>query len=138
MPHLLCFTDEELDVFARAADAMTAQLGKPVLAEILAEEDIGAECVIFALPLQPGEPDDDVVKVNLGGAQARFVGNCGGLALDDEALECALLWAVQRSDLAGVRFIRLDAQGEEVAWGAQLADILPPAFSQAAEAPEEA
>jgi len=127
MSRLLCFTDAELDVFARTADAMTAQLGKPVLAEIIAEDDIGAECMIFALPLQPGEADDDVVKVNLGGAQARFVGNCGGLAMDDEALECALLWAVQLSDLHGVRFILLDAAGEEVAWGAELADILPSA-----------
>jgi len=125
MSRLLCFTDAELDGFARAADAMTARMGKPVLAEIIAEDDIGAECVIFALPLQPGEADDDIVKVNLGGAQARFVGNCGGLAMDDEALECALLWAVQLSDLHGVRFIRLDAAGEEVAWGAELADILP-------------
>jgi len=127
MSRLLCFTDAELDVFARTADAMTAQLGKPVLAEIIAEDDIGAECMIFALPLQPGEADNDVVKVNLGGAQARFVGNCGGLAMDDEALECALLWAVQLSDLHGVRFILLDAAGEEVAWGAELADILPSA-----------
>jgi len=75
--------------------------------------------------LQPGEADDDVVKVSLGGPQARFVGNCGGLAMDDDALECVLLWAVQLSDLHGVRFIRLDAAGEEVAWGAELADILP-------------
>jgi len=130
MPRILCFTDAELDVFAGVADAMTANLGKPVLAEILAEDEIGAECIVFALPLQPGEPDDDVVKVSLGGAQARFVGNCGGLAMDDEALECALLWAVQLSDLDGVRFIRLDAQGEEVAWGAELADILPFAVAE--------
>jgi len=130
MPRLLCFTDDELDVFARTADAMTANLGKPVLAEILTEDEIGAECIVFALPLQPGEADDDVVKVSLGGAQARFVGNCGGLALDDEALECALLWAVQLSNLDGVRFIRLDAAGEEVAWGATLADILPFALAE--------
>jgi len=132
MPPLLCFTDDELDVFARVADAMTANLGKPVLAEIVAEDEIGAQCVLFALPLQPGEADDDVVKVSLGGAQARFVGNCGGLAIDDEALECALLWAVQRSNLGGVRFIRLDAQGEEVAWGATLAEILPFAIAKPA------
>jgi len=125
MPRLLSFTDTELDAFARAADAMTADLGKPVLAEILDEDDIGAQCVIFALPLQPGESDEDVVKVILGGAQARFVGNCGGLAMDGEPLECALLWAVQLSDLHGVRYIKLDATGEEVAWSAQLSEILP-------------
>jgi len=125
MPSLLTFTDAELDTLAQTADAMTAQLGKPVLAEIIAEDDIGAECVLFALPLQPGEADDDVVKVVLGGGHARFVGNGGGLALGDEALECALLWAVQLSDLPGVRFIKLDETGEEVAWSDALEDILP-------------
>jgi len=128
MPRLLCFTDAELDVFARTADAMTADLGKPVLAEIIAEDDIGAECVLFALPLQPGETDEGVTKVSLGGPQARFVGNCGGLGMDEEPLECALLWAVQLSDLHGVRYVKLDDTGEEVAWSAELAEILPVAL----------
>jgi len=127
MSLILCFTDAELDILARTADAMSAHMGKPVLAEIIAEDDIGAECVIFALPLQPGETDDDIVKVNLGGPHARFIGNCGGLALDEDALECVLLWAVQLSDLPGVRFIKLDAAGEEVAWS----DTLTHTFLQA-------
>jgi len=125
MPSLLSFTDAELDTLAQTADAMTAQLGKPVLAEIIAEDEIGAECVLFALPLQPGEADDDIVKVVLGGEHARFIGNCGGLVLGEDALECALLWAVQLSSLPGVRFIKLDETGEEIAWGTEVADILP-------------
>jgi len=126
----LRFTDDELDLLARTVDAMSAYMGKPVLAEIIAETDIDAECLLVALPLQPAESEDGKVLVNLGGANARFVGNRGGLPIPEDMLACELLWAVQLSDLEGARYIKLDRTGEEVAWTAELAEILPFALTE--------
>lgn len=126
----LQFTENELDLLARTADAMSAYMGKPVLAEVIVEDDIGGECVIFAVPLQPGDEDEDCVKVNLGGPDARFLGNRGGLPLDEDALECEFLWAIQLTDVGDIRFIKLDHDGEEVAWVAELSDILPFGLSE--------
>ena len=121
----LSFTDSEIDLLARTADALSAYMGKPVVAEVIADAEIGAECVLFALPLTPDDNRDDIVKVSIGGADARFVGNRGGLSADDEPIECEFLWGIQLSDLEGVRFIKLDGTGEEVAWTSDLRDILP-------------
>lgn len=122
----LNFSEAEIDLLARTADALSAYMGKPVLAEILNDVEMGAECVLFGVPLAPGDERDDIVKVVLGGEEARFAGNRGGLSKDDsDPLECEFLWAIQLSDVEGVRFIKLDATGEEVAWTNELRDILP-------------
>ncbi|TCU99054.1 hypothetical protein EV686_104153 [Paracandidimonas soli] len=122
----LSFTESEIDLLARTADALSAYMGKPVLAEIIDDADIGAECVLFAVPLAPGDEREDIVKVTIGGEDARFVGNRGGLSADDDdPMECEFLWGIQLSDLEGVRFIKLDGTGEEVAWTSDLRDILP-------------
>lgn len=126
----LQFTENELDLLARTADAMSAYMGKPVLAEVIVEDDIGAECVIFAVPLQPGDEDEDCVKVSLGGPDARYLGNRGGLPLDADALECEFLWAIQLANVGDIRFIKLDRDGEEVAWVAELSEILPFGLSE--------
>src|SRR5690606_5064132 len=126
MSTTLRFTDTEADLLGRTADALSAYTGKPIIAEIVANDEAGYEWVLFARPLTPGETTDDTPTVQAGGPGARFLGNLGGLSLDgDDPLECELLWAIQLSDLEGVRFIKVDGNGDEVAWTEELADILP-------------
>jgi len=122
----LAFTPAEADLLGRTADALCAYMGKPVIAEIVAEPDEGYEWVLFALPLSPQDEDGDVPRIQAGGPGARFLGNCGGLDLSDgQPVDCEFLWAVQLSDLEGVRYIKVDAQGEEIGWTDTLADLLP-------------
>ncbi len=44
---------------------------------------------------------------------------------DDDVFDCEYLWAIQLSDLEGVRFIKVDQDGEEIAWSENLRDVLP-------------
>ena len=123
---MLTFTAAEADLLGRTADALCAYMGRPVVAEIVPEAEEGYEWVLFALPLAPQDEDGDVPRIQVGGPGARFLGNSGGLDLSDgQPLDCEFLWAVQLSDLEGVRYIKVDAQGEEVAWTDTLTDLLP-------------
>ena len=132
----LVFTADELDLLGRTADALSAYMGKPVLAEIMNAEETGFEWVVFAVPLDVQDNPDDHVVVQIGGADARFVGNTGGMTISDgEVFDCEYLWAIQLSDLEGVRFIKVDQEGDEVAWTDTLQDILP--FIMADEAPAD-
>lgn len=122
----LVFTAEELDLLGRTADALSAYMGKPVLAEIMDAQETGFEWVIFAVPLDVHDNPDDYVLVQIGGAGARYVGNTGGMTIsDDEVYDCEYLWAIQLSDIDGVRYIKVDQEGDEVAWADKLQDILP-------------
>jgi len=122
----LRFTDDELDLIGRTADALSAYMGKPVLAEVIDAEDTGFEWVIFAVPLDIQDSPDDIVVVQVGGSGARIIGNQGGLVIaDGDIFECEYLWAIQLSDLEGVRFIKVDQEGEEIAWSENLRDVLP-------------
>ncbi|HEY9279781.1 MAG TPA: hypothetical protein VIP51_06885 [Eoetvoesiella sp.] len=122
----LIFTPDELDLLGRTADALSAYMGKPVLAEVIDAEETGFEWVLFAVPLGTDEVTDDVVVVQVGGNGARIIGNQGGLSIDDgDIYDCEYLWAVQLSDLEGVRYIKIDQQGEEIAWSDELRNILP-------------
>ena len=138
MPLSLAFTPAEADLLGRTADALCAWLGKPVIAEIVSEPDEGYEWALFAMPLGPKDEDGDRPRVQAGGPGARFLGSCGGLDLDDgQAVDCELLWAVQLSDLESVRYIKVDAQGEEVAWTDTLTDLLPFDLQEAEASPDD-
>ncbi|NYT58878.1 hypothetical protein H0A65_08070 [Alcaligenaceae bacterium] len=122
----LVFTDEELDLLGRTADAMSAYMGKPVLAEIMDADETGFEWVIFAVPLDIQDNPDDHVVVEIGGANARYAGNTGGMTMKEgDVFDCEYLWAIQLSDLEGVRYIKVDHEGDEIAWTDRLQDILP-------------
>ncbi|HUH60707.1 MAG TPA: hypothetical protein VL001_11620 [Candidimonas sp.] len=126
----LTFTADELDLLGRTADALSAYMGKPVLAEVIDAEETGFEWVIFAVPLDIQDNPADIVLVQVGGPGAKILGNQGGLDLvDGEVYDCEYLWSIQLSDLEGVRFIKVDTEGEEIAWTANLHDILPFAMS---------
>ncbi|MCD0504390.1 hypothetical protein [Bordetella petrii] len=119
------FSSQELDMLAKTADALSAYLGKPVLAEVVLGEE-GTEWVTFGVPAAEGAPADDQPHVQMGGPQARLLGNRGGLdPADDDTYDCLYLWAVQITLAEGERFVKLDQAGEEAAWSDDLADVLP-------------
>lgn len=119
------FSTQELDMLAKTADALSAYLGKPVLAEVELGEE-GTEWVTFGIPLGQDAPDDEQPHVQLGGPAARLLGNRGGLdPSDDDTYDCLYLWAIQITLAQGERFVKLDQQGEEAAWSDELADVLP-------------
>jgi len=134
----LTFTDTEAGLLGRTADALSAYMGKPVIAEIITEAEEGFEWVLFAVPLAPGEDAAERRVVQAGGPGARFLGSRGGLALeDDQPLECEFLWAIQLCGLEGVRFIKVDGDGEGAAWTDTLADVLPFAMDEAPSAADD-
>ena len=119
------FSPQELDMLAKTADALSAYMGKPVLAEVVLGDE-GTEWVTFGVPLAQGAVADDQPHVQLGGPQARLLGNRGGLdPADNDAYDCLYLWAVQITLAEGERFVKLDQSGEEAAWSDDLADVLP-------------
>lgn len=149
----LRFTQTELDMLAKTADALTAYLGRPVLAEVDADED-GAEWVTFGSTLDVKDPhaapsglaapqegasaverpggkkdrsagDEDRLHVQLGGKEARLLGQSGGLPESADAYDCLYLLAIQLSANKGERFVKIDEDGEESAWSDELADVLP-------------
>ena len=122
----LVFTADELDLIGRTADALSAYMGKAVLAEVIDADETGFEWALFAVPLDVQDKADDLVIVQVGGPGARIIGNQGGMAIaDGDVFECEYLWAIQLSDLEGVRFIKVDHEGEEIAWSENLRDVLP-------------
>ncbi len=122
----LVFTADELDLIGRTADALSAYMGKPVLAEVVDADETGFEWVLFAVPLDVEDKADDLVIVQVGGPDSRIIGNQGGLVIaDGDVFDCEYLWAIQLSDLEGVRFIKVDQEGEEIAWSESLRDVLP-------------
>ena len=120
------FSTQELDMLAKTADALSAYLGKPVLAEVVLGDE-GTEWVSFGIPVdQNAKHDDEQPHVQLGGPQARLLGNRGGLAPNDsDTYDCLYLWAIQITLTEGERFVKLDQNGEETAWSDDLLDMLP-------------
>lgn len=125
MSKKLQFTTAEADLIGRTADALSAYMGKPVLAEIIVE-DTDFEWALFAIPLKPEDDIEDGVYVQVGGEQAKILGNCGGLDLSDgKPIDCELLWAIQLTDQEQIRFIKIDNTGEEIAWTESILEMLP-------------
>lgn len=123
---MLTFTEHELELLGKTADALSAYMGKPVLAEVDLSED-GFEWVMFGVPLDVNnEADDEIVHIQMAGPSARLLGNAGGL--DDwqqEVYACEFLWGIQLTDQENIRFIRIDYTGEEVQWTETLEEMLP-------------
>src|SRR5699024_9218575 len=125
-PETLTFTDTEIAQLGRTADALSAWLGKPVLGEVVNASETGYEWVLFAIPLLPGQDTDSLVVVQVGGKNARLLGNHGGLKIQpNTTYSCQFLWAIQLSDIKGIRYIKIDQAGDEIAWTNQLEEILP-------------
>ncbi len=134
----LVFTADELETLGRTADALSAYLGRAVLAEVVDAEETGFEWAIFAVPLDKDEDESKFTVVQIGGEGARVLGNRGGLEPDDTAVyACRYLWAVQLTDADPIRFIKVDEEGDEVAWTETLEELLPFALSDDAFVPED-
>src|SRR5690554_5180477 len=98
----LRFTQAEIDLLGRTADAMSAWMGKPVLAQIVDAFETGFEWVLFAVPLLPDQDVIELTVVQVGGPEARIIGNKGGLQIaEGDVYDCEYLWAVQLSDMQG-------------------------------------
>lgn len=125
--NILTFTEHELELLGKTADALSAYMGKPVLAEVDLSED-GFEWVIFGVPLDVNDEaeDEEMVQIQMGGPSARLLGNAGGLNDgQQEVYACEFLWGIQLTDQENIRFIRLDYTGEEVQWSETLEEMLP-------------
>jgi len=128
-----CFSDDELALLAKTADALTAYLGKPILSEVGVAEN-GCEWAAYARPLESGETlGADDVRMQMGGPDARWLGNVGGLNPEKGATyDCVYLWGIQitgEPDGQGARFVRLDHVGDEYGSADELAELLPFGFS---------
>ena len=122
------FSETEIELLAKTADALSAWSGKPVMAETGVTD--GVPWVVFGVPLGTDADDErddqDAARWQMGGPGTEWVGNAGGIApAPDEVYECRLLWAIQITDVEGERFIKLDEQGEVVAWSDELTELLP-------------
>lgn len=136
MTKKLTFTAAEANLLGRTADALSAYMGKPVIAEIVAGEDF--EWAMFAIPLKPEAEPEQGVYVQVGGAGSQVLGNSGGIDLSDgQALDCELLWAIQLTDMEQIRYIKVDASGEEIAWTENLSEMLPFDIQEPHEPSEE-
>src|SRR3546814_2941996 len=94
----------------RSSDVCSSDLmGKPVLAEVADAEETGFEYTVFAIPLETADTEQDKVIVQIGGDKARLLGHKGGLTIrDGDVLSCEYLWAIQLSNMEGIRFIKVD------------------------------
>ena len=123
------FSEAEIELLAKTADALSAWSGKPVMAETGVTDDV--PWVVFGVPLASDgsdrdDEDEDAVHWQMGVPGTEWVGNAGGLApAPDDVFECQLLWAIQITPVEGERFIKLDDRNEVVAWSDQLSDLLP-------------
>ena len=132
----LTFSDAELAMLGKTADALSAYMGAAVLAEVGSTD--GADWVIFGRAL--GEDDaveDDMLHVQIGGAESRVLGERGGLEAEVESYDCAFLWAIQITDDPLDRFVRLDQEGEAFEASTTLAELLPFALNEPELPPED-
>lgn len=122
----LTFSPDELELLVNTVDALSAYMGKPVLAEIDTSED-GYEWIAFGVPLDSQEePDEEAVIMQMGGANARLLGQTA--SLDDfnkVVYDCEFLWGIQITDDEYLRYVRIDHDGDEVEWSEDLSTLLP-------------
>lgn len=119
------FSSSEIELLAKTVEALSAYMGKPVLAEIDVTEE-GYEWIAFATPLEVGkEIDEDAVIMQMGGPAARLVGASALMEdFNQSVYECEFLWGIQIGE-PPLRFTRIDYQGDEVDWSEDLAMLLP-------------
>jgi len=130
----LTFSNTEIELLARTADALSAYIGKPVLAEIMDAEETGYEWVAFAIPLDINEDASNIPVIQIGGANTRLIGSQGGVHLDtNETYSCRFLWAIQCADIGPIRYIKVNQEGDEIGWAEELIELLPFDFTNADE-----
>lgn len=122
----LLFSTDDIELLARTADTLSAYLGKPVLVEVIDATETGFEWAIFAIPLDINEDASDIPVVQIGGANSRLLGSQGGVQINEnETYVCRFMWAIQRADFEDVKYVKINHEGDEHAWGESLQEILP-------------
>jgi len=121
----LRFTEQELKMLGQTADALSAYMGAVILAEVGQGEE--SEWVIFGRAIgQDEEVDEDIFHVQLGGKNARLLGQTGRLdTTPGEAYDCEFLWAIEITDDEDERFVRINQEGEIFDAASDLATLLP-------------
>lgn len=120
----LIFSETELTMLGKTADALSAYMGAAVLAEVGHSDN--ADWVIFGRALGDEDaPAEDTVHVQIGGPGAHILGQKGGLEVDVNTYDCAFLWAIQITDDPEERYVRLDQEGEIFEAAVQLSELLP-------------
>ena len=120
----LTFTDAELTMLGKTADALSAYMGTAILAEVGHTD--GVQWVIFGRALDADERvAEDIVHVQMGGPGTNILGQRGGLQTHQSAYDCAFLWAIEITDDEVERFVRLDPDGEVFDAAPELAMLLP-------------
>src|SRR5690625_6620046 len=110
----LTFSNADIELLARTADALSAYIGKPVLAEIMDAEETGYEWLAFAIPLDINEDDANIPVIQIGGANTRLIGSQGGVHVNaNETYSCRFLWAIQCADIGPIRFIKVNQERSE-------------------------
>ena len=88
-PTPLMFSAQDLILLGKTADSLSAYLGAAVLAEV--GESEGAEWVIFGQVLATDEtPDEDVLRVQLGGKMLDYWGEPVGLRFKTNRMTAAI------------------------------------------------
>ncbi len=124
MNQTLTFSEDELAMLGKTADALSAYMGAAVLAEV-GQTDEG-DWVIFGRVLGDDTPPEaDTLHVQLGGPGAQILGEKGGLDTGADTYDCAFLWAIQITADPEERYIRLDKEGEIFDAASHLSDLLP-------------
>src|SRR5699024_773913 len=122
----LTFSIADIELLARTADALSAYIGKPVLAEIMDAEETGYEWIAFAIPLVINEDDTNIPVIQIGGANARLIGSQGGVHVNaNETYSCRVLWAIQCADIDPIRYIKADVVGDDIGWAGEFIELLP-------------
>lgn len=119
------FTPTEVELLAKIVEALSAYMGKPVLAEIDVTEE-GYEWIAFGTPLEVNKAiEEDTVIMQMGGPAARLVGASALMEdFNQSVYECEFLWGIQIGE-PPLRFTRIDYQGDEVDWSEDLTMLLP-------------
>ncbi|MCQ9328912.1 hypothetical protein [Pelistega suis] len=119
------FTPSEVELLAKTVEALSAYMGKPVLAEIDVTEE-GYEWIAFGTPLEVGKDvDAETVIMQMGGPSARLIGASALMEdFNQSVYECEFLWGIQIGE-PPLHFTRIDYQGDEVDWSEDLVMLLP-------------
>ena len=140
------FTDEELEILAKTADALSAWTGKCVLCEKNITDE-GVEVAIFAQvldanasPQQAADADeveephavkdeDEGQFLLLGGADSTIIGSAGGLEdISSQIYECRLLFSIMFNADEGQfaeRFILVNDEFELVTTADEIEELVP-------------
>ncbi|WP_028357035.1 hypothetical protein [Brackiella oedipodis] len=123
------FSQNELNLLADTADALTAWTGQAVICSILDLPNGGPQCAVFAMVAGKDEEIAEDQEIVLGGEVSKVLGNAGGVTeIHKTPYLCKILWSVVVAH-DQERFLKFDANGEIIDHAEDLEEILPFSFN---------